>query len=810
MQPIGAAVSIEKDQRGITVRCTDGAAVRVYVLASDLIRVRARFAGQSDAPDHSWAISCTAWPEVAWDVEETADQILLHTGELDVAIQRKPLLVEFRDRKSGRVINADQRPMARNPKTGRVAAGKRLGLNEHFYGLGEKAARLDKRRGRFVMWNTDSPAYGEGTDPLYQSIPFYLGWQDGLAYGVFFDNSHRTVFDLGSASEDYAAFMAADGELNYYFFHGPSLKKVLSRYADLTGHMPLPPLWSLGHQQSRYSYYPDTRVEEIADEYRAHDLPLDVIHLDIDYMDGYRVFTWDRVRFPDPAGLTARLQKKGVRLITIIDPGVKYQPAAGGPESAGGGALPLHPGGYAVFDEGLAGGYFLRRKDGSLYLGKVWPGEAVFVDYTKEDARRWWGSLHRTLLDQGVAGIWTDMNEPSDFLDKTGETQADVVFDDGGTRSSYGKNRNTFALNMARATYEGLEQLQPNRRPFVITRAAYAGIQRYAVAWTGDNKASFESLALNLPMFLSMGMSGEPFVGSDIPGFIGRVDGELLVRAYQLAAFVPFCRNHAAVSQYDREPWRFGPRYEDMVRAALKLRYQLMPFLYTTLEEAHRTGIPLLRPLLLNFQTDPNTVNLEDQFMVGDVLLVAPVLRAGERARDVYLPAGCWYDYWTGTAEKGGTPLRVEAPLDRLPLWVRGGAILPATVPMNHTGEKPWTPLCFEIYPDADGNAAGSVYEDDGLSREHERGAYRRTNVSLHVKGGSAALTISAPEGNFQPPARQLELVVHVAARPARVLLDGRPLTGNGGALPATWDYSGGRLRVRVPDDGHAHIIEYR
>jgi alpha-glucosidase len=791
LQSVGPVVSVTRTDRGVSLACADGSTVNLSALAPDLVRVRTLFAGQPAAPDHSWAIARTDWPNAGWQLEETAATVTLSTVELRVVIRRDPLLVEFRDAATGRLLNRDERPMARDPKSGRVAAAKQLGFDEHFYGLGEKTARLDRRRGRFVMWNSDTPGYIEGTDPIYQSIPFYLGWEDGRAYGLFYDNPHRTTFDLGYSGQEAAAYEAAGGVLDYYFFAGPALKKIIGRYTELTGRMPLPPLWSLGHQQSRYSYYPDTMVEQVAATYRAHRLPLDVIHLDIHYMDAYRVFTWHKDRFPDPAGLAARLGRQGVRLITIVDPGVKYQPAD-----------PAAPGAnYSVYDEGLAGDYFLRRQDGSLYIGEVWPGKSVFVDYTKEDARRWWGDRHRAYTDHGIAGIWTDMNEPSDFVDKSGETQKDVVFDDLGAKSLYAQNRNTFALNMARATHEGLQRLQPDRRPFVITRAGYAGIQRYAITWIGDSHATFDQLALSIPMFANMGLSGQPFVGADTPGFIGRGDGELLVRAYQVAAFTPFCRNHTAVDVYDHEPWRFGVPYENMVRAALELRYRLLPFLYTTIEEAHRTGVPLFRPLLLEFQDDPTALNLDDQFMVGSALLAAPVVRAGERARDVYLPAGRWYDFWTGAAiDATGDLRRVDAPLEKLSLFVRGGSIVPSTIAMSHTGEKPWNPLRFDIWPDAGGAAAGSLYEDDGASPAHEKGAYRRTTVSFAA--GKITLT---PAGGFTPPARRFELVLHGAPAVQAVRLDGRPLAA------ADWSRAAdGELLIRLEDDGRAHTLELR
>jgi alpha-glucosidase len=271
-------------------------------------------------------------------------------------------------------------------------AGPRI--EEHFYGLGEKASRLDKRRGHFTMWNADTPGYNEGTDPIYQSIPFYMGWQAGEAYGIFFDNSYRTNFDFGQSTQEYAAFSAEGGEMNYYFFWGPSMKKILGRYAELTGHMPLPPMWALGNQQCRWSYYPQAVAEELVRQYREHDLPLDVLYLDIHYMQGYRLFTWDTTRYPNPRAFTDKLKQQGVRLVTIVDPGVKYQP----PESAAGDKtgipnpeLAPQDKSYYVYNQGTERNYFLKRKDGKVYVGKVWPGESVYVDYTLEAAYRFRG-----------------------------------------------------------------------------------------------------------------------------------------------------------------------------------------------------------------------------------------------------------------------------------------------------------------------------------------------------------------------------------------------------------------------------------
>jgi alpha-glucosidase len=776
--PIGPVEGHTQDRDSVTLTCRDHSQVRFYILAPDLIRVRTSFGKALPERDHSWALAKASWDVPQWTVREESGGVLIATPELEVFVHREPLLVEFRDAATHHPINADQRPMMYDPNSGAVAAAKKLGFDEHFYGLGEKAARLDKRRGQFTMWNSDTPAYKEGTDPIYQDVPFYLGWQPSGVYGIFFDNSYRAQFDFGGESPEYAAFSAEGGEMNYYFFWGPSMKKVVSRYADLTGHLPMPPKWALGNQQSRWSYFPDTVAEEVVSRYRAEDLPLDVLHLDIDYMNQYRVFTWSPHGYPDPTAFTDKLRKKGVKVVVIVDPGVKYQPPAPGaaapatkPELASQGES------YYVYNDGLAKDYFLKRNDGKLWIGAVWPGKAVYADFTLDAAARWWGDLHKAYLDHGVAGIWNDMNEPSDFLDQTGKTQMDVVFSDGGANSPYAENRNLFALTEARATYEGLVRLRPNERPYIITRAGYAGIQRYSTMWTGDNTATWDAMAISIPMFETLGLSGEPFVGADAGGFIGRTDAELLTRWYQIAFLTPFCRNHAQRDAYDHEPWRFGTYYEDIIRKYLKLRYRLLPFLYTALEDAHQTGVPMFRPLILNYQNDANVLDIDDEFMIGGDLLVAPILRPGMTGRRVYLPAGNWVDYWTGKQTAGSRMIHVEAPLEAVPLFVRAGAIIPTGPDMNYVGEKPTDPVTFDIYPDSQGKAQTSLYEDDGVSPAYRDGAFRRTNITYE----NGEISVSAPSGGYQPGPRHMVFTRKAA----------------------------GAATVQLADDGQAHKIRF-
>lgn len=824
LDPIGSIKGFEKSETGVTFNCQDGSQVRVSILASDLVRVRASFKKALPGRDHSWAIAKDSWDVVRWSLKETPESFVISTDELDVIVRRAPLLIEFRDAKTQAVINADERPMMHDPKgtlaglmfdpkAGTfISVAKKLGFDEHFYGLGEKAARLDKRRGYFTNWNSDTPGYTEGRDPIYQTIPFYIGLQRGLAYGIFFDNSYRSYFDFGKSSQAYASFGAEGGELNYYFFYGPQIKKVVSRYTELTGRMPLPPMWALGNQQSRWSYYPEAMAAEVVREYRQRDLPLDVLHLDIDYMQAYRVFTWNTDRFPNPKAFTEKLKQQGVKVITIVDPGVKYQPlakdareqnaASANPE------LTSQEKSYYVFNQGLKQDFFQKRQGGKPFIPRVWPGESVFVDYTLAAARKWWGDLHRAYTDNGVAGIWNDMNEPSDFVDQTGRNQMDVVSYDEGENSTHAKNRNVFALLMARATYEGLERLEPDKRPYVITRAAYAGIQRYSTMWTGDTNSTWETLALSIPVFQTLGLSGEAFVGSDVGGFIGRGSGELLVRSYQVSFLAPFCRNHKVIDGYDQEPWRFGKYYEDIIRKYLKLRYRLLPFLYTTLAEANRSGVPLFRPLVLNYQTDSNTLNLDDEFMIGDDLLVAPILQQNQTSRLVYLPEGVWYDYWTNRKQPGGTMIRVDAPLEVVPMFIRGGSIIPEGPEMNYVGEKRTDSITFYIHPDEKGSAATTLYEDDGTSPAYKRGVYRRTQVTVATSNKGLEININPPEGSFQPGARKLLFVAPFTGTVREVTLDDKRLeTGGVGGKSVGYHTGKNAVGISIDDDSKPHRI---
>ncbi|SIS74129.1 glycoside hydrolase family 31 protein [Alicyclobacillus vulcanalis] len=570
-----------------------------------------------------------------------------------------------------------------------------------FYGLGEKPGPLDKRNEAYTMWNSDvyAPHVPE-MEALYLSVPFVIRLEQQQVIGIFVDNPGRSRFDFRSRHPD-VEIATERGGLDVYFIFARSLKDAIRRYTALTGRMPLPPRWALGYHQSRYSYETQSEVVSVAQTFRHRDIPLDALYLDIHYMDGFRVFTFDDRRFPDPAGMCRELQSLGVHVVPIVDPGVKQDPE------------------YPVYREGLAQDRFCKTAEGQVYLGEVWPGMSAFPDFFAPAVRTWWGDWHRVFTHAGIEGIWNDMNEPAVF-NETKTMDVGVLHRDGDEMRTHGEVHNLYGFWMAAATYEGLKEQLQGRRPFVLTRAGYSGIQRYAAVWTGDNRSFWEHMAMAIPMVLNMGMSGIAFGGPDVGGFAHHASGELLARWTQMGAFFPFFRNHSAMGTHRQEPWSFGPKFEAIIRQAIRRRYRFLPYLYTLFREAHETGLPVMRPLVLEYPDDPATYNLDDEFLVGTDLLVAPVLKPDFTCRAVYLPEGEWIDYDTHARYRGGQHVLVEAPLERIPVFVRAGSAIPVNL-AEVPGE---TKLAWEIYLGADGQAIGRLYQDDGETFAYEDGAY--------------------------------------------------------------------------------------
>lgn len=780
---LGSVKGFERSASFVVLDCS-GPKLRIAAVTPDIIRVT--LAPDGVFHEGSYAV---AWRgEAPVEVEDSSEALLVKTQKLVVKVRKEVASFEVCDAE-GRYICSTYAPAATwSPSRLGGHAYRffmRLHIDDRFYGLGEKALPLDRRRYRVTMWNTDAFGYRAGSDPLYMSIPFVIVLRKGMAYGVFFDNTYRSTLDLGATSEEWWSFEAEGGHLDFYIVHGPSMKEVVERYTQLTGRMPLPPLWALGHQQSRYSYYPQARVIEVAERYRGEGIPCDVIYLDIHYMDGYRLFTWDRKRFPSPAEMVERLHKMGFKLVTIVDVGIKLDP------------------GYEAFREGVLRDFFVKMPNGDLYVGRVWPGLCAFPDFTRAEVREWWGNLFKALIEKGVDGIWLDMNEPSIFDVPTKTMDVEALHAEG----PHAKVHNVYALLEAQATYEGLLKLKPGRRPFIVTRAGFAGIQRYAAKWTGDNVADWEHLWLQIPMLLSLGLSGVPFVGADVGGFFGRPTPELLARWYQVAAFTPFCRNHQCMGSYDHEPWFHSPSVREAIKRVLELRYRLLPYLYSLFYEHYTKGYPVMRPLVFEYQGDEETYQMDDEFLVGPFLLVAPVLKEGARSREVYLPAGEWFDFWTGCVYKGPARLVVEAPLDRVPLFVRAGAVIPEWPPMNHVGEARLDPLYLHVYA---GSGSFALYEDDGETLEYTKGAYALTRISVSPGEERLTIEVSGREGVYQPERKHVVVVVHGVRDVVKVLKNGVELSRlksldepGEGALEVD-----GKVFIKVEDAAEGYKLE--
>ena len=761
VRPLGDTVSCLRDGQVVDLACGNGV-LRLEVLAADLIRLRLLPPPASDrdlaatSPPFSYALDPAAeWPPVPFEVEEAGagalGTVTLRTAQITCRVTRSPVRLAFFDAQGRPLSEAATGPGTQG--LGFQGQGafwtRRLAPGEALYGLGENTFDLNLRGQALEMWNTDPETYGPGDDPINLCIPMLAGLRDGRAYGLFFDNPGMARFDLGRAQPDELRYEAATGELCVYFFGGGTLPAVLARYTQLTGRMPLPARWMLGYHQSRWSYYPEEQVRELAAEFRRRRVPCDVLHLDIHYMDGYRIFTWDHDRFPDPPRLAADLRQQGFRLISIIDPGVKVDP------------------GYAVHDEGLARDLFCKLPDGKLFQGPVWPGPCYFPDFTAPRVRAWWGDLYRPLLEAGLAGFWNDMNEPAIF---GGEMPSCVGHDYEGQGATHEEIHNVYGLQMARASAEGLHRLCPDERVPLISRAGYAGLQRHALVWTADNQATWDQLRLGVRMCLGLGLSGLALCGPDVGGFAGDCDGELLARWTQVGALTPFFRNHSALGTRWQEPWAFGEPTESICRRWIEFRYELLPYLYTLAWEAAQTGLPMMRPLALAFPQDARTYSLDDQFLLGDALLAAPVGHPGQTERQVYLPGGPWYDFWTGERHSG--EVTAATPLERMPLYARGGAVLPMGPVMQHTGEWPPDALHLHIYP---GDGESWLYEDDGHSMAYRSGAFQRTRFVCQA--GDGALTIRREvEGPFHPGYERFEIEIHgLEALPAQVLVDGQP-----------------------------------
>ncbi len=717
----------------------EGAWFRIRVYNQHVIRVQV--SQQPLAGDFSYVLD-TLEPagNKTFLVTEKEHSIFLVTDALAMEIVKRPRFrVIFRNRE-GRVINEDMEGEGFGVGfTGsRPTIYKKLFPGERFVGLGEALGNLDRRGTAVTLNNTDTYRYGDPRLPMYVSIPFYIGILEPDVYGLFFHNTCKTFFNFGISTPEFMSVTAECGDADYFFIHDENIGKLLGHYTGLTGRMPLPPKWSLGYHQSRCSYFPQHNVRILAETFRVKKIPVDCIVLDADYLQDYEPFRVNTKRFPDLPGLTAYLKSLNIEVTASVNPGIRRDSS------------------YFAHHDGLEKDVFLKFADGSLYTAEIAPSLNNFVDFTKPAAREWWIENMKFLPENGIHGYWNDMNEPAvggSYLPDN------LLFDFDGRKANALEAKNLYGMLMARSSFESAVKYGGNRRPFILTRSGFAGVQRYAAVWTGDNTARDEYLLGGTLLNTQLGLSGLAFVGDDIGGYIGNTTKELFMRWIEVGVFAPYARNHKEAFATANEPWSYGEEAEAIAREFIGFRYRLMPYLYSKFYESTLTGMPIARSLCIS---DPFDEKIYDnlyqyQFLCGDALLVVPVTSA-EKVKRFYLPAGKWYDLYTDSLVDGNREMSRELKIHEIPLYVRASSVIPMQSLVQSTADKPSDTLFLHIYNGSRPNIF-TYYEDDGRTMDYRHGAWHKRLILFDPV--NRQIMLSEAGGNFRSDFGHVQFILH-------------------------------------------------
>ncbi|MFE6759025.1 glycoside hydrolase family 31 protein [Streptomyces sp. NPDC057684] len=689
--------------------------------------------GADPEPSYALAGSCPQ-PDPRAVLEPDKD------GGLRVVAERVTVVVSRHGAVSvctpgGVVLRRDLPPRWWEPTDGgeaRWVQRSEVAADARFFGLGGRASGPRLRDGVYRLWNTDpGGSFGPGDDPLYLTMPVQMVVADAGTHLVFHDNSWDGTVTLSEGEEGAGSGHDRAGTCEVRMEGGPlrcwvmvgAPARVLRAWASLTGAPALPPAWALGYQHSRWGFGGATEVRRIVAGYRERGLPLDAVHLDIDHLDAFQVFTVDQETYPGLPRLAEDLRRDGVRLVSIVDPAVKAEA------------------GNAVYDAGTSADAFVKDAAGRPVRGVVWPGESVYPDFTDHAVRKWWGGLYEERLAQGFSGFWHDMNEPASFSafgDPTLPRSARHSLE--GRGGDHREAHNVYGLCMARAGHEGLLELRPQERPFLFSRSGWAGMQRYGGTWSGDVATGWPGLRASLSLVLGLGLCGVPYSGPDVGGFDGEPSPELYLRWLQLGAYLPLFRTHAALRAGRREPWEFGDEVLGHARVALVERRRLLPYFVTLAHLARRTGAPYVRPVWWGAPEDRALRDCEDAFLLGDSLLVAPVLEPGAYRRAVRLPRGRWYDAESGQAYEGPGQVLVDAPLSRVPVFARAGAVIPVR---GEDGK-----LCLEAWAPARGRTGGGVVVPDAGDGWETSDVQRYTS---RWSGGSVVVERQEEGGPAEP-----------------------------------------------------------
>lgn len=712
---------------------TDAAFIEAMVYSPSIIRIR--MDKQALKKDFSYAVIAEPIQTKAI-ITQTANDITIVTDSLKAVFTKKPYSVTFYNNE-GIVISEDEKGLTTSWVNEEVTTYKKMQEGERFVGLGEKTGDLDRKGNGYTNWNTDAYGYLAGQDPIYTTIPFYIGIHHNMNYGIFLDNTFQSDFNFGASNDRFSSFAARGGEMNYYFIYHKTVGDIVKSYTSLTGRMKMPPLWSIGYQQNRYSYYPDTEVLRIAQTLREKKIPADGITLDIHYMDKYQLFTWNKERFPNPRALTDKLKEMGFKTTVIVDPGIKVVPGA------------------AAFDRGVKADAFIKYSDGKYYTGQVWPGWCHFTDYSSEIGRKYWKNEMKFFPDNGVSGVWNDMNEIATWGQKM---PSNVLFDFEGRKASHLEAHNVYGSLMAKSSYEGFRE-HTSERPFVLTRAGYAGLQRFSALWTGDNRSEDSHMMAGVRLLNSLGLSGVSFTGMDVGGFTGNPSIGLYARWMQLGAFIPYFRNHTGVNSKSSEPWAYGEEVTEIARNYISLRYKLLPYLYSSFYESTQSGMPVNRSLVFENAFDNNIYNgaFQNQFLFGQSIMVCPV-ESGKDFMKVYLPGGSWYDLYNDEMAAGNKESTLQIGLAKLPVYVKASSIIPMQSLVQSTSIAPTDTLLVHVYKGTTPNTF-VYYEDDGKSFDYEKGMFYKRNIMYNPSTNQ--IIFENAEGQMSSKFNNVAIVLH-------------------------------------------------
>ncbi len=791
----------------VVFNCDENAKVKLQLCSGEVVKIWIAPNGIFTRNNPSFAVinEDLGWSG-AISIKEEASAYELFTASLRIRVNKAPFKLQIFD-KYQKLLFSDYNERGFVKQGDKLTAFKNLRSDEQFFGLGEKSGPLNRRGKSYKMWNSEQPCYGVNEDPLYKSIPFFMS---SNRYGIFFDNTYKTEFKFGTENSDYYSFEAPKGEMVYYFIYGNDYKEIIKRYVDLTGKPIMPPKWALGFSQCRGNYTQETQAREIAAEFRKRKIPCDIIYQDIGWTDGLQDFEWRKGNYTNPKGMVQDLSNLGFKMIVSQDPVISQANTK-------------------QWNEADSNGFFTTdiRTGKSYDMPWPWGGNCGVVDFTKPEVADWWGAYQQKPLNDGVSGFWTDMGEPA----WSNEETTDRLY----MKHHLGMHdeiHNVYGLTWDKMVTEQFYKRNPNKRVFQMTRAAYAGLQRYTFGWSGDcgngNNVleGWNQMANQIPVGLSAGMGIIPFWTTDISGYCGDIKdydamSELYVRWMQFGIFTPLSRAHHEGGNAV-EPWLFGKEAEDIARDVIEMKYRLFPYIYTYSREAHDTGLPLMRALFFEYPNDRETFKLNGQFLFGKELLIAPVVEKGAITKDVYLPEGEWIDYNENkTSYRGGQWITVDAPLKSIPVFVKKGSIIPTMPIMQYIHEKPIYPVTFDIFPaNVNQEGAFTLYEDDGVSRDYENDIYSKTTIKAKTLKDGLTITVNArEEKGYRPGSRNFIIKVHTAKKPLNVIFNDLKIKKVKNEQLSknidielekaiwNWNEDKGIIQINIPDTGKETVI---